>query len=85
MNEDEETAIEDLKQQVGESSDVMAAATAALTGYVQRVADLAEQLQDAVTGDDEDVVKETSDALQRRLKALRAAIPEVAQAIARGE
>jgi phosphoribosyl-dephospho-CoA transferase len=79
MSEKEE--LERLKATVASNRDVVASATAALTGYVKSNAELQQQLAQAITEDNTDAIKEASDAIAANNDALMAAIPAVAQAV----
>lgn len=82
MAEQEEIA--NLVEQVRANRDVVASATTALDGLVQKVAQLSEELQDAIDSADSDVssdIKAVADDLKANTEALQAAIPQLAQAV----
>lgn len=70
-----------LAADVKANTDGVAAAKAALDGYVATVADLTKKLQDALASDDEAAVKAAADALEQNNADLRQKAPEVAAAV----
>jgi chromosome segregation ATPase len=83
MSEQEEIA--NLVQQVQANRDVVQSATTALEGLTQTVADLSQELQDAIANstDVSPEIKAAADALKVNTAALEAAIPQLAQAVAK--
>jgi len=83
MSEQEEIA--NLVEQVQANRDVVQSATTALEGLTQTVADLTQELNDAIAAAGTDVspeIKAAADALRVNTIALEAAIPQLAQAVA---
>jgi chromosome segregation ATPase len=84
MSEQEEIA--NLVEQVQANRDVVQSATTALEGLTQTVADLTQELNDAIAASGSDVspeIKAAADALKVNTVALNAAIPQLAQAVAK--
>jgi DNA repair exonuclease SbcCD ATPase subunit len=83
MSEQEEIA--NLVEQVQANRDVVQSATTALEGLTQTVADLTQELQDAIAAstDVSPEIKAAADALKVNTVALNAAIPQLAQAVAK--
>jgi chromosome segregation ATPase len=85
MSEQEEIA--NLIQKVSENKDAVKAATMALSGLLDRVASLGQELQDAIAANSSDVspdIKAAADELQASTAALQDAVPHVAAAIMKG-
>lgn len=75
-------AIDDLKTEVAKNSNVVGSATLALQGFMQQVADLTKELQDAVAANNTADIQAATAALAQNNASLLAAIPLVAQAVA---
>jgi predicted nucleic acid-binding Zn-ribbon protein len=84
MAEQEEIA--NLVTQVTANRDAVQAATTAMNGLVQTVADLNTELQNAIaaSSDVSPEIKAAADALKENTDALAAAVPQLAQAIVKG-
>lgn len=70
-----------LAADVKANTDATAAAQQALNGFVQTVADLTKQLQDAIANNDEAAIKAAADAIEANNVALTAAVPATASAV----
>jgi hypothetical protein len=84
MAEQEELA--NLIARVEENSDAVDSAKMALEGYLTQVATLTAQLEAAIAngGDVSPDIKAAADAIRLNTEQLRAAIPQVAEAVAEG-
>lgn len=81
----EQAEIANLVVQVQANRDVVQSATTALEGLTQTVADLTQELEDAIAAAGTDVspeIKAAADALKVNTAMLQDAIPELAQAVA---
>ncbi len=85
MSEKDEIA--NLVAQVSANKDAALAATQAMTGMLQRIADQGKELQDAIASGGTDVsadIKAAADDLQASTAALQDAVPHIAHAIVQG-
>lgn len=76
-----QAALDALTASVKANTDGVASAAAALTGFVQTVADLQTQLQAAIDGGDDAAVQAAADAIAANNATLTAAVPAVAAAV----
>ena len=82
----EQEEIQNLVQQVQQNRDVVQSATTALQGLVQTVSDLGQELQEAINNAGSDVspeIRQAAEELKANTEALRGAIPQLAEAVAK--